>query len=130
MSYAQFTLSSEIKRLSSELRHLERRLQAESAPDPATLAEFRHAVDGVRLAAWTVNELVNTRQAETDPDTVLAFLATERLRRFDQLIGSIRGDIERRVITFKTAGITKLFHSVSLLHGLLDQCLKEHQSGH
>lgn len=130
MSFAQFTLSSEIKRLSSELRHLERRLQAESAPDPAALAEFRQAVDGVRLAAWTVNELVNTRQAETDPDTVLAFLATERLRRFDQLVASIRADIERRVITFKTAGITKLFHSVSLLHGLLDQCLKEHQLRH
>jgi hypothetical protein len=130
MSFSPFTLSSEIKRLSQELRHLERRLQAESAPDPAALAEFRHAVDGVRLAAWTVSEMMNTRQAETDPDTVLAFLATERLRRFDQLVGSIRGDIERRVVTFKTAGITKLFHSVNLLHGLLDQCLKEHQLRH
>jgi hypothetical protein len=130
MNPAQFTLSSEIRRLSSELKHLERRLQAESAPDPAALAEFRHAVDGVRLAAWTVSELVNTRQAQTDPDTVLEFLATERLRRFDQLVGSIRGDIERRVVTFKTSGITKLFHSVNLLHGLLEQCLKEHQLRH
>jgi hypothetical protein len=127
MSFAPFTLSSEIKRLSQELRHLEKRLQAESAPDPAALAEFRHAVDGVRLAAWTVNEVINTSQAETDPDTVLAFLATERLRRFDQLVGNIRGDIERRVINLKTAGITKLFHSVNLLHGLLDQYFKEHQ---
>jgi hypothetical protein len=129
MNSAPFTLSSEIKRLSAELKHLERRLQAESAPDPAALAEFRHAVDGVRLAAWTVSELVNTRR-ETDPDTVFEFLAMERLRRFDQLVGSIRGDIERRVITFKTAGITKLFHSVNLLHEVLDQCLKEHQARH
>jgi len=130
MSFAPFTLSSEIKRLSSELRHLERRLQSEPAPDPAALAEFRHAVDGVRLAAWSVSELVNARQTEKDPDTPLAFLATERLRRFEQLTGSICGDIERRVITFKTSGMTKLLHSVNLLHDLLHQCLKEHQLRH
>jgi len=124
MSNAPYTLSSEIRRLSSELRHLERRFQSEPAPDPAALSDFRHAVDGVRLAAWSVSELVHARQGEKDTDTALAFLATERLRRFDQLATSIRGDIERRVITFKTSGMTKLFHSVNLLHDLLHR-LKE-----
>jgi hypothetical protein len=120
-------LSSEIRRLTHELRALERRFQSESAPEPAALVEFRHAVDGVRLAAWSVNELINARQGDRDSDTVLSFLATERLRRFEQLARNIRGDIERRVITFKTAGMTTLFHSINVLHGLLHQCLKEHQ---
>lgn len=127
MSIALSTLSSEIRRLSSELRHLERRFQSESTPDPAALVEFRHAVDGVRLAAWSVSELISARQGNKDRDTVLAFLATERLRRFDQLARNVRGDIERRVITFKTNGMTTLFHSVNILHDLLAQCLKEHQ---
>lgn len=119
MSIAPFTLSSELKRLSSELRHLERRFQSEAAPDAAALADFRHAVDGVRLAAWSVNGLVNAGQADNDHDSAFTFLATERLRRFEQLVATIRGDIERRVITFKTSGMTKLFHSVNLLHDVL-----------
>lgn len=127
MGMAPSTLSSEIRRLSTELRQMERRLQLESTPDPAALAEFRHAVDGVRLAAWSVSELINTRHGEKDSDTVITFLAAERLRRFEQLVRSIRGDIERRVITFKTRGMTTLFHSVKILHDLLNECLKEHQ---
>jgi hypothetical protein len=127
MAIAPSTLSSEIKRLSSELRDLEKRLQSESTPDPTALAEFRHAVDGVRLAAWSVSELINTRHGDKDSDSVLSFLAAERLRRFEQLVRSIRGDIERRVITFKTRGMTTLFHSVTVLHDLLNQVLKEHQ---
>jgi hypothetical protein len=127
MSVAPATLSSEIRRLTSELRLLEKRFQSESTPEQAALVEFRHAVDGVRLAAWSVSEMINARQGEKDSDTVLSFLATERLRRFEQLARNIRGDIERRVITFKTSGMTTLFHSVSILHGLLQQCLKEHQ---
>lgn len=119
MSIAPFTLSSELKRLSAELRHLERRFQSEPAPDSAALTDFRLAVDGVRLAAWSVNELVNAREGENDHDSALTFLTTERLRRFDQLVTTIRGDIERRVITFKTSGMTKLFHSVNLLHDVL-----------
>jgi hypothetical protein len=106
---------------------LEKRFQSESTPDAAALDEFRHAVDGVRLAAWSVSELMNTRPGAKDPDSVITFLATERLRRFEQLTKSIRGDIERRVITFKTSGMTTLFHSVNILHGLLKQSLKEHQ---
>ncbi len=127
MSIASSSLASDIKRLSAELRLLERRFQLESTPDPAALAEFRQAVDGVRLAAWSVSELINTRQDEKNADSVIGFLAAERLRRFEQLTRNICGDIERRVITFKTRGMTTLFHSVNILQGLLKQSLKEHQ---
>ncbi len=128
MSTVPTTLSSETKRLTSELKRLTQRFQLEPAPDPATLQEFRHTVDNVRLAAWNVSELIYARQGEKASDTMLGFLAGERLRRFDQLAKNICGDIERRAISFKTSGMTSLFHSVSILHDLLKQSLKEHQA--
>src|SRR6476646_3527245 len=120
-------LSSETKRLTSELKRLAQRFQLEPAPDPATLQEFRHAVDNIRLAAWNVSEVIYARQGEKASDTMVGFLAGERLRRFDQLAKNICADVERRAITFKTSGMTSLFHSVSMLLDLLKQSLKEHQ---
>ena len=128
MSTVPSTLSADTKRLTSELRRLVQRFQLEPAPDAATLQEFRHAVDNVRLAAWNVSELIFARQGEKATDTMVGFLAGERLRRFDQLAKNICADVERRAISFKTSGMTSLFHSVSTLHDLLKQSLKEHQA--
>jgi hypothetical protein len=128
MSTVPSTLSSDTKRLTSELRRLAQRFQLEPAPDPATVQEFRHAVDNVRLAAWNVSELIHARQGEKDSDTLVGFLAAERLRRFDQLARNICADVERRAVSFKTSGMTSLFHSLSVLHDLLKQSLREHQA--
>ena len=129
MSTVPSTLSADTRRLTSELRRLVQRFQLEPAPDAATLQEFRHTVDNVRLAAWNVSELIHARHGgEEASDTMVGFLAGERLRRFDQLAKNICGDIERRAISFKTSGMTSLFHSVSMLHDLLKQSLKEHQT--
>ena len=128
MSTVPSTLSYDTRRLTSELRRLVQRFQLEPAPDAATLQEFRHAVDNVRLAAWNVSELIHARHGEEATDTMVGFLAGERLRRFDQLAKNICGDIERRAISFKTSGMTSLFHSVSMLYDLLKQSLKEHQA--
>lgn len=128
MNTVPSTLSADTKRLTSELKRLVQRFQLEPAPDPVTLQEFRHVVDNVRLAAWNVSELIYARQGEKASDTMVGFLAGERLRRFDQLARNICGDIERRAISFKTSGMTSLFHSVTTLHDLLKQSLKEHQA--
>ena len=128
MNTVPSALSSETKRLTSELKRLAQRFQLEPAPDPATLQEFRHALDNVRLAAWNVSELIHARQGEKASDTMVGFLAGERLRRFDQLAKNICADVERRAISFKTSGMTSLFHSVSTLYDLLKQSLKEHQA--
>ncbi|HEY4677705.1 MAG TPA: hypothetical protein VIJ01_11110 [Candidatus Angelobacter sp.] len=106
-------LSSEINRFSAELRRLEQRLRSEPTPDPAVLNDFRHAVDNVRLTAWSVSELINAERIKKNPDTVLAFLSAERLRRFDQLVRSLCGDIQRGLITIRTEGIQSLCESVN-----------------
>ena len=86
------------------------------------LHEFRHAVDNVRLTAWSVSELSNAEQAKKNPDAVLTFLAAERLRRFDQMVRKLCADIDRRVITFQTNGMESLLDSVQTLHVRLRVC--------
>lgn len=124
MSNISETLTFDIKRLSSELRRLEQRLKSEPAPDPAALNEFRHAVDNVRLTGWSVGELINAQQIKKDPNTVLAFLSAERLRRFDQLVKNLCGDIERGLITVQTNGMQSLCDSVNDLQHRLTQAAK------
>jgi hypothetical protein len=115
------SLSSEVSRLAAELKHLEQRLDSEPSPDIAALNDLRHAVDSLRLKAWSVSELINARYTREDPCGVLAFLAAERLRRLDQLVRNLCGDIERGTITFQAGGMNSLFDSVSTLQQRLAQ---------
>jgi hypothetical protein len=104
---------------------LEQRLQSEAAPDSVALDEFRQAVDHARLAAWSVGELINAQYIMKNPNTMLAFLAGERLRQFDQMVRDLCVDIERRVITFRTKGMESVLGSVETLHTRLKQCFIE-----
>ena len=109
-------LTFELKRLTSELKRVEDRLKSEAAPDSVALNEFRHGVDNVRLTAWSVSELINAEHTKKNPNTVLAFLAAERLRRFDQMVRNLLADIDRRVITLQTNGMESLLDSVQTLN--------------
>jgi hypothetical protein len=117
-------LSSEINHFSAELKRLEQRLKSEPTPDPAALNDLRHAVDNVRLTAWSVSELINAERIKKNPDTVLAFLSAERLRRFDQLVRSLCGDLQRGLITVRTNGIQSLCESVNDLQQRLALAIK------
>jgi hypothetical protein len=130
MSKNPESLTLEIKHLSAELRRLEQRLKSEAAPDPLALNEFRHAVDNVRLTAWSVSELLSAEHIKKNPNTVLAFLSAERLRRFDQLVKNLCGDIERGLITVQTNGIHSLFDSLATLQDRLTQCFRQRGRGY
>lgn len=122
-------LSSEIRHFSAELKRLEERLKAEPSPDPAALSEFRNRVDNVRLTAWSASELINAERIKKNPNTVLDFLSAERLRRFEQLVKSLSGDIERGTITVRTDGIQALCESVNDLQQRLVQAIKRRTQG-
>jgi len=109
------SLTVEINHLTSQLRHVEHRLKSEAAPNAVALNEFRHAVDNARLTAWSVSELINVEHTKKNPETVMAFLAAERLRRFDQMVRNLCADIERRMVTFQTNGMHSLIDSVNML---------------
>jgi hypothetical protein len=125
MNMTSEDLSSEIRHFSAELKRLEQRLKSEPTPDAAVLNEFRHAVDNVRLTAWSVSELINAERIKRNPDTVLDFLSAERLRRFEQLVSSLCGDIERGLITVRTDGVQALCESVNGLQQRLVQAIKQ-----
>lgn len=118
-------LSSEIKLLAAELRRLEQRLKSEPMPDPMALNDLRHAVDNLRLTAWSVSELINAERINKDPDTVMAFLSAERLRRFEQLVKSLCSDIGRGLITVRTDGMGSLRESVNCLQQRLAEAARQ-----
>jgi hypothetical protein len=129
MNTAPEDLSSEIRHFSAELKRLEQRLKSEPPPDPVALNEFRHGVDNVRLTAWSVSELINAERIKKNPDTVLAFLSAERLRRFEQLVKSLCGDIERGLITVRTDGMQALCESVNDLQQRLVSAINRRTQG-
>jgi hypothetical protein len=129
MSTLPEDLSTEIRHFSAELKRLEQRLKSEPPPDPVALNEFRHGVDNVRLTAWSVSEIINAERIKKNPDTVLAFLSAERLRRFEQLVKSLCGDIERGIITVRTDGMHALCESVNDLQQRLVSAINRRTQG-
>jgi hypothetical protein len=121
-------LSRELKSVSDALKRMDKRLQEEAPPDSVLLNEFRQSLDNLRLTVWSVSEIINARRMKEEPDHVLAFLSAERLRRLDQMVRNLCGDIERRVITGRNYGMNSLFDSVNLLQQRLARCLAERQS--
>ncbi len=109
-------LSSKLRRLAHELRLVESQLQAAHALDTEPLQEFRHALDNTRLTAWSVNEMMTSRNCDTGADSVLSFLAAERLRRLDQMVRNMCADLDRQAVTLRTAGLHSLFDSVGALY--------------
>jgi hypothetical protein len=124
------SLQSDLQSLTAELTQIEKRMRTEMAPDPGVLNDFRQAVDNARLTAWSVSELINAQWTRKDPNTVLVFLAAERVRRFQQLVKNLCSDIERRVITFQTHGMHSLLNSVNALHHRLIECFGEEGQQH
>jgi len=118
-------LALELRKLSAALKQMDHRLKSEQPPDSVVLNEFRQSVDNVRLTAWSVSELINAKRAGNEPDSVLTFLSAERLRRLDQLVRTLCGDVERRLITAKSYGVSSLLDSISILQQRLKQLTGE-----
>jgi hypothetical protein len=117
---------TKLRRLTAELHALERELKTEEVVDSAALHEFRHAIDEIRMTAWTVNELLNAqpeRQA-----TVATFLAAERIRRFAQMIREFSLDLEHQDLTWESGGVQTLFDSVTVLQSRLEKLVREHRA--
>jgi hypothetical protein len=119
MTNATETLNVEIRHLASELRRLEHRLRVEPDPDADALNEFRQSIDNARLTAWSVSELVSAHRTSKNRNTALAFVAAERLRRFEQLAKNICTDIEGHGITLQPREQASLLESVEALRQLL-----------
>lgn len=126
MGDAGFVIAAALRKFTEDLRLLERQLQTAPLSDLTALAEFRQALDEMRMTAWTVNEL-HIAQSEKK-EALASFLAAERIRRFAQLIRDLCHDLEDKQLTWGSGGIQTLFDSVSLLHSLLEQLVQQHRA--
>jgi hypothetical protein len=106
-------LSSRLRSISSELRAINRQLKAgKVTPGKTVLQEFRQILDNVRMTAWTVSELINARESTTNPEPLLSFLASERMRRVSQMMRDLSADIDKQAFTWQSSGIQALSNSV------------------
>jgi hypothetical protein len=120
-------LNLAIKQLAGELRLLEKRLRVEPDPSADALTELRHALDDARLTAWSVSTLITAGRASHVRNAALAFVAAERIRRVEQLVKNICGDIEGRAITLQRKQIDSLLNSVNSLRDALMHSSAESQ---
>src|SRR5947209_10929624 len=119
------SLNLAIKQVASELRVLEKRLRMEPDPSADALTEFRHALDDARLTAWSVSTLITAGRPSQVRNAALAFVAAERIRRAEQLVKNICGDIEGRAITLQKDEVDSLLNSVNSLREVLMHSLAE-----
>jgi hypothetical protein len=112
-------VSYKLRHLTAELRLLDLDLKSntslEAVADGAALREFRHALDNVRLTAWTVNELLDARQSQKNPQAVMSFLTVQRLRRLSQMVQDLCCDFDRDGGTWSVEAIKHLIDSLDRL---------------
>ena len=121
-----FNIASRLRALTAELRALERELKTGPVSDHAGLHDFRHALDELRMTAWTASEIQNTRPERQA--TMASFLAAERIRRFAQMIRDFSTDLEHQDLTWESGGIQSLFESVAALQGRLEKLIRLHRA--
>lgn len=121
-----FQIASRLRSLTAELRTLERELKSEKVSDIGALHEFRHAIDEIRMTAWTASELQNVQPERQE--TLASFLAAERIRRFAQMIRDFSIDLEHQDLTWESGGVQTLFDSVTALHSRLEGLIRLHRA--
>ena len=109
------SFSAKLSELTSELRMLEQNLKNNAFVSAPALAEFRQALDNIRLTAWTVSELQNARQINRNAQAVTSFLTAERLRRFRQMVKDLRADLDHDGQNWPSQSIDDLQESITNL---------------
>ena len=121
-----FQIDSRLRSLTAELRGLERDLKTGSILDVSSLQDFRHAVDEVRMTAWTAGELHNAQPGRKE--LLASFLAAERIRRYAQMLRDLSVDLEHQSVNWESGGVQTLFDSVSVLQSRLEHLIREHRA--
>jgi hypothetical protein len=120
--------SAKLVELTSQLRALDLELKSGESPQGPLLREFRQALDHVRMTAWTTNELMDARQAQRNPEALLSFLTSERLRRFTQMVKELCADVDAHGLTWETQGIQGLSESLDVLRDRLERLSRRGQA--
>lgn len=109
------SLTTELCKLSTRLRSLDRCLKANPSVAGPALREFRLTLDIIRMTAWTVGELHDARECRKNPKAVISFLTAERLRRFSQMARDLCADLEREGNSWCPQAVNDLKNTLNLL---------------
>jgi hypothetical protein len=104
-----------LRNLIAELQLTDNNLKTDPNIEGAVLRELRHALDNLRLTAWTVSELQNARDTSKDVLAMTSFLTAERMRRIRRMIDDFCTDLERDGAALPALNLNDLQESVSSL---------------
>lgn len=107
--------SLELRDLIADLEAADKTLKTSPNLEPSALRELRHALDNLRLTAWTVSELENAREARKDTRAIASFLTAERLRRIRRMIDDLCADLEHDAAAWPAESIHDLQESLRVL---------------
>lgn len=126
MNDALTELSIRLRSVTSELRMIEDELKSEEVVlDKTALQDFRQTIDDVRLTAWTVSELMNARE---NPESLLSFVACERMRRLSCMIRDLCADMDKEIFTWQSSGVQTLSDSVLVLQTRITKLIARHRT--
>jgi hypothetical protein len=114
------SFSDRLSDLTAELRLLDRDLKSNPSLNRPVLREFRQTLDDLRMTAWTVQELLDARQAQEDPKAVMSFLTAERLRRSRQMLRDLCTDLSSGNPSWPIQDIKDLESALITLQECLD----------
>lgn len=115
MSSPSRSPTERLRNLIADLQLTDNNLKTDPNIEGAVLRELRHALDNLRLTAWTVSELQNARDTSKDVLAMSSFLTAERMRRIRRMIDDFCTDLERDSAALPSLNLNDLQESVSSL---------------
>ena len=131
MEFAAFAAKErDAKKLIEVARRIDERrdkrfrpLPEQKRSDPDVLADLRDALDRVRNAAWAVQQYVVRKESDQDSNSVLSFLAGERIRVAYQLCQALSDDLTKTNIEFQRGGLVQLHEVTKALTNQLQRVI-------
>lgn len=113
----------QVKKTIVELQNLEKLLQCEDL-DLHLVKEYRDAVDRIRTAAATLQQLRECQFGGSDQGVVLSTLATDRIQRTTNLCMEVSADLNDGRSTNESKGVEELYRAIEYLHDRIRQAGK------
>lgn len=105
----------QVKKTIVELQNLEKLLECEDL-DLRLVKEYRDAVDYIRTAAATLQQLRECQFGGSDEGTLLSTLATDRIRRTINLCLEVSADLDAGRLKSESKGVDELYRATEDLH--------------
>ena len=108
-----------------ELQNLEKALQCEDI-DIRLVKEYRDAVDYIRTAAGTLQQLREGQFRGLDDGELLSTLAADRIRRTTQSLPGMIADLDAGRLKSESKGLDELYAALDRLHDRIRKVSKTH----